>query len=68
MVEKCSICNKETTRVLECSVCGEEVCSSCHEQCSVCGQWACHKHIVCLNKKLYVCSNCYAEKIVDSLA
>lgn len=67
MSSNCSICQKETDRLLECSVCGEEVCSHCHEQCSICGQWACHKHVICIYKQVHVCSSCYASQIVESL-
>lgn len=66
-MSKCTICNKETSKVLECSVCGDEVCPSCQEQCSVCGKWACHRHIVCLLKNVYICTECYANKLVEGI-
>ncbi|WP_149026679.1 hypothetical protein [Desulforamulus ferrireducens] len=65
MIHKCLICHKETTKVLECTVCGEDVCSSCSEQCSVCKQWACHKHMLCIYKGVHVCTNCYADQLTN---
>lgn len=63
MSHTCAICKKDTGKLLECSVCGDDVCTACHELCSVCGQWACHRHIICIYKKTQVCTDCYAKQL-----
>ncbi|AEG59278.1 hypothetical protein Desru_1003 [Desulforamulus ruminis DSM 2154] len=62
----CSICNKEVSRLLECSLCGNEVCSSCYEQCNSCKQWFCHRHLICIYKRVHLCDHCYADQLRNS--
>lgn len=63
MSNRCSICKKETGKLLECSICGDEVCPSCQEQCSECGQWSCHRHVICVYRQVQVCTDCYAKQL-----
>lgn len=66
MSNTCSVCNHPASRILECPICGDDVCLSCYEQCNVCGQWVCHRHIICVYKKVHLCTDCYANQLRDT--
>lgn len=67
MSNVCYICQKIIPKPLECAVCGHEVCPSCSEQCSICKQWICFRHLICVYKKEHICTECYANQLMNSV-